>query len=201
MAAKYGSLEYDDTVIGLELVNEPISQHNNTFSTIQSWVADTFIGVKASTTNPNLTIKQDAFEALLTWTSVAENLSSTAQFAIDTHLHQLFTDADNALTQAQYIIEACSWASNLTAVNVVVRTFVGEWSAATNICMNPDGSTIASMSCSVPNCQCQSANFGIWNDALIKQAQWLVEAQLDICESSSSGFLYGRRRGREVGGF
>jgi glucan 1,3-beta-glucosidase len=117
MAAKYGSLEYAGTVIGLGLVNEPISWGNNTFSTTQSWAAD------ASATNPNLTIiMHDAFESPLAWTSVAQSLSPTRQFAIDTHLYQLFTDSDNAPTQAQHITEACSRASSLAAANAAMPT-------------------------------------------------------------------------------
>lgn len=201
MATKYGSLEYADTVIGLQLVNEPISWGNNTFSTTQSWAANAFAAVKASAANPNLTIiMHDAFEGPLAWTSVAESLPPTGQFAIDTHLYQLFTNADNALTQAQHITKACSWASSLAAAKAVMPTFVGEWSATTNICVNPDGSTTAGTSCSVPGCQCESADFSTWNDALIEQARMFVEAQLDVFESSSSGYFMWAAKGPGVWG-
>jgi glucan 1,3-beta-glucosidase len=201
-AAKYGSLEYAGTVIGLELVNEPISWANNTFSTTQSWAADASAAAKASATNPNLTfIMHDAFEGPLTWASVAQSLSPTRQFAIDTHLYQLFTDSDNALTQAQHIAEACSRASSLAAANAAMPTFVGEWSAATNICVNPDGSTTAGTSCSAPGCQCQSAGFSTWNDALKEQARRFMEAQLDVFESGGSGYVMWAAKGPGGWGF
>jgi glucan 1,3-beta-glucosidase len=176
IVAKYGSLEYADTVIELELVNEPICCGNNVFNNTQSWAKDAYTAVKAAAANPNLTIiMHDAFRGLLAWTDLAKSLSSS-QFAIDTHLYQLFTDSDNALTQAEHITEACSWATTLAATNKVMPIFVGEWSAATNICVNPNGSTTAGTSCSVTGCQCQTADFSTWNDALIQQARRFVVA-------------------------
>jgi glucan 1,3-beta-glucosidase len=107
MATKCGSFEHADTVIALELVNEPISWGANVFSTTQLWACDAFTTAKTSTANPNLTINMhDAFEGPLAWTSLATSLFSTRQFAIDTHLYQLFTDANNFLTQAEHITEA-----------------------------------------------------------------------------------------------
>jgi glucan 1,3-beta-glucosidase len=189
MATKYGSLGYVDTVIGLELVNEPISWGANVFSTTKLWVRDAFTTVKTSAANPNLTIiMNDAFEVPLAWTSLATSLSSTRQFAIDTHLYQ-------------HIAEACNWACNLAAANAVMPTSVGEWSAATNICVNPDGSTTASTLCSVAGCQCQSADFGTWNNALIQQVRRFVEAQLDVFESSTSGYFMWAAKGPGGWGF
>jgi glucan 1,3-beta-glucosidase len=158
------------------LVNEPICCCNNVFNNTQSWAKDAYTAVKAAAANPNLAIiMHDAFRGPLAWTDLAKSLSSS-QFAIDTHLYQLFTDSDNALTQAEHITEACSWATTLAATNKVMPIFVGEWSAATNICVNPNGSTTAGTSCSVTGCQCQTADFSTWNDALIQQARRFVVA-------------------------
>ena len=70
----------------------------------------------------------DAFEGASSWTSIAEGLVGTGAktFGVDTHLYQLFTDADNALTQAQHITKACGWASDLTGANQIMPTYVGE---------------------------------------------------------------------------
>ena len=80
-------------------------------------------------------------------------------------------------------------------------TYVGEWSAATNICVNPDGSTTAGTSCSVSGCQCQSADFDDWNDAMIEQVRRFVEAQMDVFESSSSGYFMWAAKGPGGWGF
>ncbi|KAF4628737.1 hypothetical protein G7Y89_g9410 [Cudoniella acicularis] len=188
MAAKYGAMEYADVVVGLEMTNEPISYGNNKFSVTQSWAQEAYAAVKNVTANPNMVIvMHDAFQGAGQWTGVANTLinGGAKTFGIDSHLYQLFSDSDNALTQAQHITEACGWASGLKSANEVMPTYVGEWSAATNICVNPDGSTTAGTSCSVSGCQCQSASFDSWNSNMVEQVRKFVEAQLDVFESST----------------
>lgn len=204
MAAKYGQAKYADVVVGLELVNEPISWDNNKFNTTQAWAQDAYAAVKAEAENESLVIVvHDAFEGAGVWTDVAEKLNGDGPktFGIDTHLYQLFTDADNSLTQAEHITTACGWAQNLASANAIMPTFVGEWSAATNICVNPDGSTTAGTSCSTEGCQCQSVPFDDWNDGMIEQVRRYVEAQLDVFESSSSGYFLWSAKGPGGWGF
>jgi glucan 1,3-beta-glucosidase len=204
MAAKYGAEEYADVVVGLELTNEPISYGNNVFSVTQSWAQEAYAAVKSVTANENLVIvMHDAFETPLAWMSIGEALIDGGKrtFGVDTHLYQLYTDTENTYTQAQHITEACGWAANLATANAVIPTYVGEWSAATNICVNPDGSTTAGTSCSVSGCQCQSADFSDWNDNMIEQVRRFVEAQLDVFESSSSGYFMWAAKGPGGWGF
>jgi glucan 1,3-beta-glucosidase len=204
MAAKYGAKEYTDVVVGLELTNEPISWSANQFSVTQSWAQSAYSSVKSVVENENLVIvMHDAFEGASAWTSVADSLikGGAKTFGVDSHLYQLFSDSDNTLTQAQHITEACGWATNLAAANAVMPTYVGEWSAATNICVNPDGSTTAGTSCSVSGCQCQSADFSSWNNDMIEQVRRFVEAQLDVYESSTSGYFIWAAKGPGGWGF
>lgn len=202
MATKYGSLAYADVVVGLELVNEPISWGNNNFDITKSWAQDAYKAVKAAATNKNLVIvMHDAFEGANAWSGVASSLSSDRTFGVDSHLYQLFTDSDNALTQAQHISKACGWASDLSSANKQFPTYVGEWSAATNICTNPDGSTTAGTSCSTDGCQCQSGDFFRLNTNSIAQIRRYVEAQLDVFESSTSGYFIWAAKGPGGWGF
>jgi glucan 1,3-beta-glucosidase len=204
MAKKYGSIEYADVVVGLEMTNEPISYGNNLFSTTQSWAQQAYTAVKAVVENPNLVVvMHDAFQGAESWVDVAKDLIGAGEktFGIDTHLYQLYTDADNALTQAEHIAEACGWATDLAIGNTVMPTYVGEFSAATNICVNPDGTTTAGTTCSVAGCQCQSADFDNLNDAMVKQMRMFVEAQLDVFESSASGYFMWAAKGPGGWGF
>ncbi|KAL5319971.1 hypothetical protein ACEPPN_013030 [Leptodophora sp. 'Broadleaf-Isolate-01'] len=204
MAAKYGKAEYVDVVVGLELVNEPISWDNNKFSITQSWAQDAYAAVKTQVENENLVIvMHDAFQGAGAWTDVAQKLISDGPktFGVDMHLYQLFSDADNALTQAEHITTACGWADNLASANAVMPTYVGEWSAATNICVNLDGSTTAGTSCSTYGCQCQSAPFDDWNEGMVEQVRRYVEAQLDVFESSTSGYFLWSAKGPGGWGF
>ncbi|KUJ19956.1 putative glucan 1,3-beta-glucosidase [Mollisia scopiformis] len=191
MAKKYGAMEYADVVVGLEMTNEPISYGNNQFSVTQSWAQKAYSSVKAVIENPSLVVvMHDAFQGATAWTNVASTLIGDGKktFGIDTHLYQLYTDADNALTQAEHITEACNWATDLALANAVMPTYVGEFSAATNVCVNPDGTTTAGTTCAVTGCQCQSADFDDLNAAMVKQMRMFVEAQLDVFEGSARKF-------------
>ena len=203
IASKYGTAEYADVVVGLELTNEPISWGNNVFSVTQSWTEQAYAAVKAEVENEDLVIvMHDAFEGPLAWTSVAEKLigDGTKTFGVDTHLYQL-TGIEGTYTQQQHIAQACGWAANLTAANAIMPTYVGEFSAATNICVNPDNSTTGGTSCSVAGCQCQSADFSDWNADMIAQVRMFVEAQLDVFETSSSGYFMWAAKGPGGWGF
>ncbi|KAI9746475.1 MAG: hypothetical protein M1818_000188 [Claussenomyces sp. TS43310] len=202
IATKYGALEYSDVVVGIEMVNEPISWDNNVFSVSQNWAQEAYAAVKTASASEKLVIvMHDGFEGPVSWTTVAEGLTAGRRFGVDTHLYQLYSDSDNQLTQAQHITEACGWAAELATANAIMPVYAGEWSAATNICVNPDGSTIAGTSCSTAGCQCQSADFSSWNDGMIEQVRRFVEAQLDVFESSSSGYFMWAAKGPGGWGF
>jgi glucan 1,3-beta-glucosidase len=201
MAEKYGAMEFADVVIGLEMVNEPISWGNNNIDVTKSWAKEAFAAVKAAAENPDLVIvMHDAFQVALSWTDVAKDLNDK-QFGMDSHLYQVFVDADNALNQDQHIAKACDSAADLGAASKIMPVYVGEWSAATNICVNPDGSSTPGTSCSVDGCQCQSTDFGSWNDGMIQQVRKFVEAQLDVFEASTSGYFLWSAKGPGGWGF
>ncbi|KAH8598100.1 glycoside hydrolase superfamily [Bisporella sp. PMI_857] len=192
MAEEYGKKEYADVVVGLQLTNEPISWGNNNLGKTKNWAKDAYKAVRSAAENKDLVIvMHDAFKGAHTWTGVAKEVmkGEAKDFGVDTHLYQLFVDADNKLTQKQHIEKACGWGKELKEANTVMPTYVGEWSAATNICVNPDGSTTGGTSCSTSGCQCQSAGIEKWNDKMIEQVRRYVEAQLDTFESSSSGYF------------
>jgi len=154
MAKKYGSAMYADVVVGIEIVNEPAASGNVSFATSQQWALDAYHAMKAVTTNPNLVIvTHDSFQGTTTFTPLAKKLDAK-DFGVDAHQYQLYTDADNTLTQAQHIAKACGWAKDLQTTKAAMPVYIGEWSALTNVCVNPDGSTTAGTSCSASGCQC-----------------------------------------------
>jgi len=203
MAKKYGSKKYADVVVGLQLTNEPISWGANDKTKTENWAKDAYHAVKNVTENENMVIvMHDAFLKAPTWIETAKSLGSgTKDFGIDTHLYQLFVEEDNKLTQKQHIEKACGWSKELKEANDVMPTFVGEWSAATNICVKSDGSTIGGTSCSDGGCQCQSAPMDQWNEKMVEQVRRFVEAQLDTFESSSSGYFIWSAKGPGGWGF
>lgn len=191
MAQKYGSTQYADTVIGLELVNEPLSDNGNTFDTTVQFAKDAYKAVRDVATNPNLMIvMHDAFRGPNAWTDTAASLGPKGAFGIDTHIYQVFSDDDKKLDQASHISKACSKSSELSSSNAIAPTFVGEWSAATVICVYPDGTTTAGSECNVDGCQCQGDPIESWNEQMVEQTGKYVEAQLDTFEENSSGYFF-----------
>ncbi|CAG8952038.1 hypothetical protein HYFRA_00000774 [Hymenoscyphus fraxineus] len=205
MATKYGSNKYADVVVGLQMVNEPVSWGNSKIETTQSWTEKAYNAVRAVTENKNMMIvMHDGFVGAGKWTDLATKIigsGSKTAFGVDTHLYQVFNAEDKVLTQSQHITKACSWSNDLKNANKVMPTFVGEWSPATDICVNPDGSTTAGTSCSAKGCQCQSGDFDKWNDQMIEQVRRFTEAQLDVFESSSSGYFMWAAKGPGGWGF
>lgn len=202
MAFKYGALKYADTVVGLELVNEPRTRDGLTFETIQKFAKDGYHAVKAAAANPNLmVVMHDAFEGPSKWTDIATQLGPQGAFGIDTHRYQVFRDQDKALNQPEHIAQACSLATELGAANAVAPTFVGEWSGATDICVFPDGSVQPGTSCDVDGCQCQGDPIGQWKPAMVEQVRRYVEAQLDTFEKSTGGYFFWSWSGPGAWGF
>jgi glucan 1,3-beta-glucosidase len=204
MAARYGTMEYADVVVGLELTNEPVTKNKSTFSVTQSWAKDAYKAVKAKTANPNLVVvMHDAFQGATAWTGVAGELvtGGVKTFGIDSHKYQLFSDSDKKLTQAQHIQKACGWGANLRKAKDVMPTYVGEWSAATDICVHQNGTTTAGTKCTASGCQCESASMDKWNPQVIEQVRRYVEAQMDVFESSTSGYFIWSAKGPGGWGF
>ncbi|KAK4550580.1 hypothetical protein LTR36_000159 [Oleoguttula mirabilis] len=197
MAAKYGALEYADVVFGLELVNEPISWSPNNFTLSKQWAQQAYTAVKAQATNPDLmVIMHDGFMGPSSWAKTAglvngNATNANAKFAVDIHLYQNQVAADSLLNQAQHITKACNWTqSELLPTSASLPVYVGEFSAATNICVNPDGTTLAGSTCTVSGCQCaNTVAIANWNQPLINATRQFLEAQLDAFEHSSRGWF------------
>ncbi|TVY49859.1 Glucan 1,3-beta-glucosidase [Lachnellula occidentalis] len=204
IAAKYGAEEYAGVVVGIELTNEPMAGGANNLGVTRQWTKDAYAAVKAKVANPNLQIiMHDAYAGIDSWIPTAQSIigKGPKTFAMDTHLYQLYTAADNALDQPQHITKVCGWADTLSASNTVVPTYVGEWSVMTNVCVNPDNTTTSGTSCTTTGCQCQADAFGTWNAAMVAQVRKYVEAQLDVFEASSSGYFAWSLKGPGAWGF
>jgi len=208
MTEKYGSMEYADVVFGIELVNEPISWDQNNFTTTQTWAQEAYKAVKSKATNENLmVIMHDGFMGPASWEQVGAALNgnatkSQAKFAIDVHLYQNQVALDSTLTQPQHIEMACNWTqSEFLPASSPLPVIVGEFSAQTNICANPDGSTVAGSICYESGCQC-SANVNIteWKEPLIQATRKFVEAEMEAFEHSSAGWFIWSYKGPGVWG-
>jgi glucan 1,3-beta-glucosidase len=198
MAAKYGSWEYSDVVYGLQLVNEPISWNQSKLEVTQEWTSRAYQSVRDAAKNTDLVIvMHDGFMGPSKWTEVGNTImgnyssASTAGFALDTHLYQNQVDADKQLTQEEHIAKACAWKqTNLLPQNSTLPVFVGEFSAATDICANPDGSTVAGTACWIDGCQCaNNVDIQWWQQPLKDVTRKFFEAELEAFEKGAQGWF------------
>lgn len=203
IATKYGAASYAGTVIGIELVNEPISGGANTPAGNAEFAKSAYSTVRAASTNKDLMIvMHDAFDGPGKWTGWAASEGARGQAGIDTHMYQTLTAADRALTQDQHIQTACSRGIALASVNEAAPFFVGEWTATTHACINADGSSAADAKCtttpanntnttpsSSSGCACVNDSPDKWTDAVITGMRKYVEAQLEVFEAYSSGYF------------
>lgn len=193
---KYGCESYSDVVIGIELVNEPISWEPNSFDVTQEWTSKAYRAVRAAATNRDLQIvMHDSFATPFAWTDLAAKINGNvsidaAPFAIDTHLYQNQVEEDSQLNQEEHSEKACNWTNSaLLPPSANLPVYVGEWSAQTNVCANPDGSTTAGTECETQGCQCSvSTDMADWDSPLVEATRRYVEAQLEAFERSSSGW-------------
>lgn len=218
MAKKYGAESYADVIAGIELVNEPISWGNNNFNVTKTWAVQAYHAVRNTATNKNLQIiMHDSFVSASSWfdanaqlnpksgtgnSTVNGTTSDFYGFALDTHLYQLYNDADNALNQQQHIAKACSYRTdNLQpAVDAGMPIYVGEWTGTTNACINPDGSSVNGTStknhCKVAGCQCiVDTPTTSWSNSTRSAVRKFISAQLYSFEAAGSGFFVWSAKG------
>jgi glucan 1,3-beta-glucosidase len=197
IAQKYGAQEYADVVFAIEMVNEPISWDQNNFDTTKTWAQQAYTAVRAAATNEDLMVfMHDGFMGPSNWEDVSSAINGDssiddAKFALDVHLYQNQEASDSELTQAQHIAKACNWtASEFLPSSSNLPVFVGEFSTQTNICANPDGSTVAGSTCDIDGCQCSSnVPLEYWSQPLVDATRMFVEAEMDTFEQSSRGWF------------
>ncbi|GIZ37024.1 hypothetical protein CKM354_000048700 [Cercospora kikuchii] len=197
IAQKYGSKEYADVVLGLQLVNEPASWGDNNFDITKEWTQKAYHAVRAAATNPNLlVVMHDSFKGPWSWVDVGQALNgnalkSEATFSIDTHLYQNQQNGDSWLNQDQHIQKACDWTqTDLLPAQASLPVFIGEFSAQTNICAFPNGSTVAGSKCDVDGCQCScNVDVAYWKPWLVNATRKFLEAELDAFEHSSQAWF------------
>jgi len=136
--------------------------------------------------------KLDAFEPPDKWTSTALSLGPRGSFGIDTHMYQTIVAADAKMSQNEHISAPCTRGAALQSANGKAPVYVGEWTATTNACINPDGTSKAQHShgkCCTEGCVCVTGDVKKYTNTTIQDIRKFVEAQLWSHEKYSSGYF------------
>lgn len=215
IAQKYGTTELADTVVAIELINEPTNTLPNTLKITKSWTESTYEAVRCAASNKNLHIvMHDQWVTPKNWldTNRALNGPNPGSFILDLHQYQIFTEEDRSLNQPGHIGKVCKFAMEQLSLakSNGLPVHVGEFSGNTFICVNRGGSSFADpegtgkLCHDDESCQCE-ADGGItvdeWSDALTQNVRWYIETQLYAYEQYAGGWFFWNFKGPGSWGF
>ena len=115
----------------IELINEPLGP-NLDMDAVKKYYYDGWGSVRQNNGETAVVI-HDAFQASTSyWNGFMNTGSGTNNVALDTHIYQIFSDDQVAMSPAEHVSTACSQAANLAASDK--WTIVGEWTGAQTDC-------------------------------------------------------------------
>lgn len=187
---KYSRDEYLDTVIGIELVNEPLGPVLD-MQKLTEFYEFGYNYVRNELGRNQVVILHDAFQAYHYWDSELTVDEGDWGVVIDHHHYQAFSSGELARTIDEKISVACEWGSGV--LSEAHWTVAGEWSAALTDCpkwLNGVGfgarydgtwSTSTDSSYYIGSCE-NNDDFDSWSDERKQNTRKYIEAQLDAFE-------------------
>ena len=194
IADKYAQKEYQDVVVGIELLNEPnpSTLQGGTGAVVQ-YSKDAYGNVRTVSDTP--TIIHDAFQTGSFWDGTLTP-PGAQNVIIDHHEYQVFSTEQLQLSPQGHREAVCSGKGSYSS-NVDHYVIVGEWSAAMTDCaaaLNGYGIG-ARYDGWYPNSpkigSCDSINYiDQWSDQLKEDTRRYIEAQLDVYEGFTRGWIF-----------
>lgn len=183
----YGGSKWDDVIIGIELLNEPLGSALDMNKLIEFFNKGYEI-VKKSLL-PKVII-HDAFEQMGFW----NNYFNDSKTVIDHHHYDVFAPELVGKTIDEHIETACSWGKDGAKESHI--NVVGEWSGALTDCtkwLNGAGrgarySGIFEGSTYVGSCE-QYESYDSWPQSFKEDTRRFIEAQLDAYEQAA-GWIF-----------
>ena len=194
ITAKYAKAEYQDVVVAIELLNEPLGPVLN-MDTLKQFYRDGFGQVRAVSDTP--VVIHDAFVAPSSFNGVLSPSDNGAQNVIvDHHEYQVFTNELVAMQPWQHRQLVCSNAPKY-ASGTDKWVVVGEWTAAMTDCAPAlNGYGIGSRydgsfpgSSFVASCAGKS-DISTWDQTFKDDMRGYIEAQLSTFESQTQGWVF-----------
>ncbi|TVY84736.1 Glucan 1,3-beta-glucosidase, partial [Lachnellula suecica] len=194
ISTKYAQTQYQDVVVAIELLNEPLSSELN-FDDLKTFYRNGFDQVRDVSDTPVMI--HDGFVAPNTWNgflSVSDN--NAHNVIVDHHEYQVFSNEDIALENWQHRQLVCNNAASY-ASGSDKWVVVGEWTAAETDCAPAvNGYNIGSRydgtfpgSTYVGSCESMN-NIANWDDDMKGDVRGYIEAQLSTFESQTQGWVF-----------
>lgn len=191
---KYAQAQYQDVIVGIELLNEPLSSELD-FDELKSFYRDGFNQVRSVSDTP--VILHDGFVSPSNWNGFLSVSDNNAQnVVIDHHEYQVFTNAFVAMQPWQHRQYVCNNAPSY-ASGTDKWVVVGEWTAAETDCApylngygvgaRYDGSYPGSSF--VGSCSGVS-DISTWDSTKRGDVRGYIEAQLQVFEAHTRGWIF-----------
>ncbi|CUM66131.1 uncharacterized protein PRCAT00003788001 [Priceomyces carsonii] len=190
---KYGSSDYDDVVIGIELLNEPLGPILN-MDQLKDFYTQGYNNLRW-TGSSQFVVIQDAFQEMGYWDDFMTVQSGDYwNVVVDHHHYQVFAAAELQRSIDEHISVACSWGSD--AKKEYHWSISGEWSAALTDCakwLNGVGkgarySGDLDNSPYIDSCD-NYIEVSSWSDEYRTNVRKYIEAQLDAFEQNG-GWIF-----------
>ncbi|KAE8226178.1 hypothetical protein CF319_g1212 [Tilletia indica] len=145
MAKLYANDAYSNTVVAIELLNEPASFKStpvpnapDVLTYYRTFANDGYYAMRYDTKpgqqNTDLTVVlHDAFKNLSYWNGAFQPPTYN-NVLLDTHRYTMFNPGQNALSRNQRLQSFCYMRSEFSNSQKNLRTIIGEWTTAPNDC-------------------------------------------------------------------
>ncbi|CCF55912.1 hypothetical protein KAFR_0A04770 [Kazachstania africana CBS 2517] len=188
---KYSAESYADTIIGIELLNEPLGPSIDLDKLKNDYYIPAYDYLRNTLNSNQNIIIHDAFEAYNYWDDFLTLEDGAWGITIDHHHYQVFSTGELATTMDEKIQTACQWGTGV--LSEAHWTVAGEFSAALTDCTKwlngvgigarYDGSYVKGSDTSYYQGSCDNnEDITSWSDERKQNTRRFIEAQLDAFE-------------------
>ncbi|ELU42091.1 exo-beta-1,3-glucanase [Rhizoctonia solani AG-1 IA] len=135
LAQTFGGPEYENLVTMIQLMNEPAGFYPEVLSVMRDYYQRSYWIIRPIS-NHLLVALHDGFQPLSIW-STRTNVPSPENTIMDTHIYQIFNDAQVTMSWDDKLKATCDQGNTLasyTAREDGFRTYVGEWTTSYTDC-------------------------------------------------------------------
>lgn len=205
---KYGTSdlaeEYKDTILGIEVVNEPLSTELS-IDKIKKFYSETYSNAREIQQLNNTIVFHDAFKQIGYWNSflskpgnMSNSSASNYNILIDHHHYEVFDSNQLNLTIEGHLNSIRDYSSSISDELDYHPALVGEWSAALTDCtpwLNGVGlgsryeGTAPYTNRRIGDCS-NINNWASWNTTTRKNYRKFIEMQLSDYSSKTMGWIF-----------
>lgn len=196
---KYSQDQYLDTVVGVELINEPLGPVLDMNKLKQNYYTPAYNYLRNTLQRNQIIVIHDAFQAFNYWDDFLTSSSGAWGVVLDHHHYQVFSSPELARSIDEHVAVACSWGYG--TVDESHWTVCGEFSAALTDCtkwLNGVGfgarydgswSKAGQTSSYIGTCQ-NNEDISSWSEERKQNTRRYVEAQLDAFEMRGGWIIW-----------